>query len=140
MERRNFLKSVTAAGLTGTLLTSCTSSEEEGANPNTIANGTILHSVYFWLKANISETDEQDFLNFFEARRKVPGVQALQYGKPAPPTRTPVIDKSFQYNSLLTFPTMDDINTYETHPTHIAAAEQYSKYWVKVEVRDTIVM
>jgi hypothetical protein len=140
MERRNFLKSVTAAGLTGTLLTSCTSSEEEGANPNTIANGTILHSVYFWLKENISETEEQDFLNFFEELRKVPGVQTLQYGKPAPTNPRPVVDNSFQYNLLVTFQNMDDINTYETHPTHIAAAEQYSKYWVKVEVRDTIVM
>lgn len=140
MERRNFLKSVTAAGLTGTLLTSCTSSEEEGAKPNTIANGTILHSVYFWLKENISETEEQDFLNFFEELRKVPGVQTLQYGKPAPTNPRPVVDNSFQYNLLVTFQNMDDINTYETHPTHIAAAEQYSKYWTKVEVRDTIVM
>ncbi|WP_187444008.1 Dabb family protein [Sphingobacterium phlebotomi] len=140
MERRNFLKSVTAAGLTGTLLTSCASSLEDGAkSANTIAKGTILHSVYFWLKADISEEEEQDFLNFFAELHKVPGVQTLQYGKPAPTNPRAVVDNSFQYNLLVTFQDMDDINTYETHPTHLAAAEQYSKYWVKVEVRDIVI-
>ncbi|MBD1433335.1 Dabb family protein [Sphingobacterium sp. DN00404] len=141
MERRNFLKSVTAAGLTGTLFTSCASSVEEGAeSTNTIANGTILHSVYFWLKDDITEEEEQDFLNFFAELRKVPGVQTLQYGKPAPTNPRSVVDNSFHYNLLVTFQNMDDINTYETHPTHTAAAEQYSKYWTEVQVRDTIIM
>src|SRR5690606_40241414 len=75
MERRNFLKSVTAAGLTGTLLTSCASSvEEEAKSTNTIAKGSILHSVYFWLKEDVSDEEEQDFLNFFAEIRNVPGV------------------------------------------------------------------
>lgn len=140
MERRNFLKSVTAAGVTGTLLASCTPVEnKETAKSGAFATGTILHSVHFWLKEDISEEEEQDFLNFFEELRKVPGVQTLQYGKPAPTNPRPVVDNSFQYNLLVTFQHMDDINTYETHPTHTAAAEQYSKYWTKVQVRDTLI-
>ncbi|MBD1421066.1 Dabb family protein [Sphingobacterium chuzhouense] len=139
MERRSFLKSVTAAGLTGTLLTSCASPEEGARSANGIENGTILHSVYFWLKDGLSEDEEKDFLNFFEELRKVPGVQSLDYGKPAPTNPRPVVDNSFQYNLLVTFLNMDDINTYETHPIHTAASEKYSKYWVKVEVRDTII-
>lgn len=140
MERRNFLKSVTAAGVTGTLLASCTPVEnKETAKSGAFATGTILHSVHFWLKEDISEEEEQDFLNFFDELRKVPGVQTLQYGKPAPTNPRPVVDNSFQYNLLVTFQNMDDINTYETHPTHIAAAEQYSKYWTKVQVRDTLI-
>jgi len=142
MERRNFLKSVTAAGLTGTLLSSCTATLSENQPENTaaaMAGGTIVHSVYFWLKENISDEEEQDFLNFFAELRKVPGVQTLQYGKTAPTNPRPVVDHSFQYNLLVTFASMEDINTYETHPIHTAAAEQYSKYWEKVEVRDAII-
>ncbi|NGM65598.1 Dabb family protein [Sphingobacterium sp. SGR-19] len=142
MERRNFLKSAAVAGLTGTLLTSCTSEpavqQAEKASSH-LGSGIILHSVYFWLKEDISEEEEQDFLNFFEELRKVPGVQTLQYGKPAPTNPRPVVDNSFQYNLLVTFQNMEDINTYETHPKHTAAAEKYSKYWTKVEVRDTII-
>ena len=141
MERRNFLKSVTAAGLTGTLLASCEASADDATqSANAITNGTIIHSVYFWLKEGISEEEEQDFLNFFKKLQQVPGVQTLQYGKPAPTNPRPVVDNSFQYNLLVTFQSMDDINIYETHPEHIAAAEQYNKYWTKVEVRDMIVM
>lgn len=140
MERRNFLKSVTAAGVTGTLLASCTPVDnKETDNSGVFATGTILHSVHFWLKDGITTEEEQDFLNFFEELRKVPGVQTLQYGKPAPTNPRPVVDNSFQYNLLVTFQHMDDINTYETHPTHTAAAEQYSKYWTKVQVRDTLI-
>ncbi|PRD53804.1 Dabb family protein [Sphingobacterium gobiense] len=141
MERRNFLKSAAAAGLTGTLLASCTPLDDKGSmSSNTIAKGTILHSVYFWLKEDISQEEEQDFLHFFEELRKVPGVQTLQYGKPASTNPRPVVDNSFQYNLLVTFQNMEDINTYETHPTHTAAAEKYSKYWTKVEVKDTTIM
>lgn len=142
MERRNFLKSVTAAGLTGTLLASCTSepaAQQAEEASSDLHSGIILHSVFFWLKEGITEEEEQDFLNFFEELRKVPGVQTLLYGKPASTNPRPVVDNSFQYNLLVTFQSMDDINTYETHPTHTAASEKYSKYWTKVEVRDTIV-
>ncbi|PRD48773.1 Dabb family protein [Sphingobacterium haloxyli] len=141
MERRNFLKSAAAAGLTGTLLASCTPLDNrESTSSNTIAKGTILHSVYFWLKEDISQEEEQDFLHFFEELREVPGVQTLQYGKPAPTNPRPVVDNSFQYNLLVTFQNLEDINTYETHPTHTAAAEKYSKYWTKVEVKDTTIL
>lgn len=142
MERRNFLRSAAVAGLSGSLLTSCTSNSTAQQNDDVspdLRSGIVLHSVYFWLKEDISEEEEEDFLNFFEALREVPGVQTLHYGKPAPTTPRPVVDNSFQYNLVVTFSSMEDIETYETHPDHIAAAERYSKYWVKVEVRDTII-
>lgn len=104
MERRNFLKTATVAGLTGTLLASCTSkptAQQTEEAPSNLHSGIILHSVYFWLKADISEEEQQDFLNFFAELHKVPGVQTLQYGKPAPTNPRPVVDNSFEYNCSL---------------------------------------
>src|SRR5690606_34223677 len=119
MERRNFLKSVTAAGLTGTLLTSCTPVEnKETASSGTFTNGTILHSVHFWLKAEITAEEEHDFLVFLEELRKVPDVQTMQYGKPAITNPRPVVDNYFHYNLLFSFQHVDVINTHETHPAH----------------------
>lgn len=142
MERRNFLKSVTVASLAGMALTSCANTEnssEETSEAMTLQSGVIFHAVYFWLKEGLSEEEENDFLNFFEALRKVPGVLSLQFGKPAPTNPRPVVDNSFQYNLLVTFQNMEDIHTYETHTIHTDAVEKYHKYWTKVEVRDTVI-
>ena len=112
----------------------------EQAPGRVVTTGTIVHSVYFWLKEGITAEEEQDFLNFFQELRKVPTVQTLQYGKPASTNPRDVVDNSFQYNLLVTFKSMDDINTYETHPIHLAAAEKFSKYWTRVQVRDMQVL
>lgn len=138
MERRNFLKSATVAGLGSTLLTS-SGSPMEVQPSNLLATGTILHSVYFWLKEGISPEEAQSFLHFFEELREVPGVQTLQYGTPAPTHPRPVVDNSFHYSLLVTFQTVEDANTYETHPIHLDAIERYSKYWTKVEVKDIVI-
>ncbi|QBQ40599.1 Dabb family protein [Sphingobacterium psychroaquaticum] len=140
MQRNQFIKSLALASLAAPLASACTSQNEtskhesEGLHPA----GTIVHAVYFWLKEDLTDDDKKDFLNFFEALRKVPGIRSFQYGKPASTTPRPVVDNSFSYNLVVTFKSMDDINTYEKHPDHLAAADKYSKYWSKVLVMDTV--
>lgn len=131
MERRKFiLASLTAVSTTGLLSCADTSKAES-------KSGTIIHSVYFWLKEGITAEEEADFLNFFETLRKVPDIQTLEYGKPAATHPRPVVDNSFSYNLIVTFANMEAINVYENHPIHLAAIDKYQKYWTKVEVRDT---
>ncbi|WP_437921655.1 Dabb family protein [Sphingobacterium sp. LRF_L2] len=135
MVRRNFLKSVAVASASTAVVTSCAASAEKDTDTELIA-GRIVHSVYFWLKENITEEEEKDFLNFFETLKKVPGIHSFHVGKPAGTTARDVVDNTFHYSLLVTFANMDDINTYEKHPDHLAAAKEYSKYWTKVAVRD----
>ena len=144
MERRNFLKSASVVGLTGALVSACDptlSSKNQGGNMTVLQpGGTIVHSVYFWLKEGLSQEEEDDFLGFFDALKKIPEVRTLQYGKPAATNPRPVVDNSFSYNLIVTFDTMDNINIYETHPDHLSAVERYGKYWTKVLVMDTVVV
>ncbi|MFD2969768.1 Dabb family protein [Sphingobacterium bambusae] len=135
MERRNFLKSVAVAGTSATILTACGAASGDAVQQE-LEPGRIVHSVYFWLKEGITEEDEKDFLNFFEALKKVPGIHSFHVGKPAATTAREVVDNSFHYSLIVTFKSLDDINTYEKHPDHLAAAGKYSKYWTKVAVRD----
>ncbi|GHE23103.1 Dabb family protein [Sphingobacterium griseoflavum] len=135
MERRNFLKSVAVAGTSATVLSACATGANDAAGQELTA-GCIVHSVYFWLKEGLAKEEEQDFLNFFEALKKVPGIHSFHVGKPAATTAREVVDNSFQYSLIVTFKNLQDINTYEKHPDHLAASEKYSKYWTKVAVRD----
>lgn len=136
MERRNFLKSVAVAGASASVISSCASASTDGQT-STLETGAIVHTVYFWLKEGITEAEEKDFLQFFEALKKVPGINSFHVGKPAATTQRDVVDNSFQYSLIVTFKSLEDINTYEKHPDHLAAAGEYSKYWTKVAVRDT---
>ncbi|TJZ59776.1 Dabb family protein [Sphingobacterium olei] len=138
MKRRNFINKSTAGmaalTLTGITAQSCTSpTKTHEPTP-----GTIVHTVFFWLQEDLGEKEIQNFTGFFEALRKIPTIQSLHYGKPAPTTPREVVDNSFSYNLIVTFANIDDINVYETHPIHLQAIEKYSHLWTKVRVSDTI--
>ncbi len=144
MKRKNFITTILVGAGSATLLNSCASesnkqsSSQPDDSSSDLTTGLIVHNVFFWLKEGITEEEEKDFLNFFEELKKAEGPRALKFGKPAPTHPRPVVDNSFSYYLLVTFDTMDGINTYETHPIHLAAIEKYQKYWTKVEVKDAI--
>lgn len=139
MERRNFLKSAAIVGLAATAHSAYaqTDTSTQLTEASLLPKGTILHSVYFWLKEGLTATELTDFPQFFEALRAIPEIHSLSYGKPAATNPRPVVDQSWSYNLIVTFSSIEDINVYETHPTHLKAIEKFSKYWTKVEVKDT---
>lgn len=138
MERKDFIKGIVIGGASLGALQSCQSKTNQPTALE-LRDGLIIHSVYFWLKEGLTEAEEQDFLNFFEALRSIPEVEYLSIGKPAPTNPREVVDNSFSYHLIAFFKSMDDINVYETHPDHIAAVEQYKQYWTRVEVRDSVI-
>ena len=158
MKRKNFITTILVGASSGALLSSCANessnannasgsdstgtatASEAASQTEELGSGLIVHNVYFWLKEGITEVEEKDFMNFFEELKKVPGPKALRFGKPAPTTARDVVDNSFSYYLLVTFNTMDDINTYEHHPIHLGAVDKFSKYWTKVQVKDAILM
>lgn len=152
MERRNFIKqagaAIALAGVGGGMLAACapsTSNQENNqTNTNEETNDTmenkevIAHYVLFWLNDGLSEQEINDFANFFESLKPIPSIKSLHYGRAAKTNPRDVVDNSFTYNLLVYCDTMEDINTYETHPIHLAAIEKYSKFWKKVVVHDSV--
>ncbi|UIR54699.1 Dabb family protein [Sphingobacterium sp. SRCM116780] len=139
MERKKFLKSLAIVSTTGTVLQSCTNTDQKNKTEDSLQVGFIFHSVYFWLKDGITEEEEHDFLNFFEILKKISGIVSFHTGKPAATNPRPVVDNSFSYHIMLVFTDLEAITSYEKHPDHLAAIEKYSKYWKKVEVKDTLI-
>jgi len=131
MERRKFIKNAAGTAVAGGLLGSALpalAKEKE----------MVVHYVLFWLREDLSEQEVKDFAGFFEELKKVPTIHSLHYGPAATTHQRDVVDNSFSYNLLVTFKSMDDINTYEDHPIHLAAIEKYSKNWTKVVVHDSL--
>ncbi|PPK99953.1 Dabb family protein [Parapedobacter indicus] len=153
MERRRFIKqagaAIAVAGAGGGLLAACASptsnqeNDQTSENPETNTtmenNEVIAHYVLFWLNDGLSEQEINDFANFFEELKTIPEIKSLHYGRAAATHARDVVDNSFTYNLLVFFDSLDEINVYETHPTHLAAIEKYSKFWNKVVVHDSVV-
>ncbi len=152
MERRHFIKqagaAVALAGVGGGILAACAPPTSNQENNQTESNDetnvtmenkeVIAHYVLFWLNDGLSEQEISDFANFFEELKPIPGIKSLHYGRAANTHARDVVDNSFTYNLLVYFDTMDAVDAYEVHPTHVAAIEKYSKFWNKVVVHDSL--
>lgn len=138
MKRRYFIGGAGAALMANQVLGK--SKSFSAAREKQLEKGTIVHSVYFWLVDDISKEDEQDFLKFFDILGGLRGVKSLNYGKPAATAKREVVDHSYSYNLILTFDSLDDVDSYGIDPKHLEAANQYSKYWKRVQVLDTVVL
>lgn len=134
MKRRNFLMSTAIIGASLTAA-SCSS-----ASNGTDSKNTIVHSVYFWLNPDLSKQEVEDFKAFFEELRKIPNIKSLEIGQSANTNPRDVVDNSFTYHLIVKFDTMDAINVYETHPIHLEAIEKFKHNWIKVEVKDSIIL
>jgi hypothetical protein len=98
----------------------------------------MLHSVYFWLREDLGETDKQNFAHALKALGDIDVVANANFGTPAPTSdRAPVTDHSFDFSLFLSFDSIEDHDTYQTHPDHEVFVEGFKSYWTQVKVYDT---
>ncbi len=133
MKRRNFVGSLALSGGGLATLQAC---KKEDELPELKG---IVHYVLFWLRDDLTEEEEENFVYFFEELKRIPGIKSLSYGKPAATHPRPVVDNSFSYNLIVIFDTLKDVGVYENHPIHLEAINNFSKFWTKVVVHDSTV-
>ncbi len=98
----------------------------------------FTHVVYFWLNnpanaedRNAFETSLKKFLNnSLYAQTNFIGV----------PAKTPrdVVDNSYTYSLILTFPSMEIQEKYQEEQSHLLFIEESSHLWRKVQVYDSV--
>lgn len=101
-------------------------------------DSNFAHVVYFWLKnpdnsedRKAFETSLKKFLNTSDyAKTKFIGV----------PANTPrdVVDNSWTYSIILTFPSKEVQNSYQEEPVHLKFIEESADLWEKVQVYDSV--
>ena len=96
------------------------------------------HVVYFWLNNPENKQDRLDFEtslkqllnNSMYAQTKFIGV----------PANTPreVVDNSYTYSLILTFPSKEIQEKYQNEAVHLTFVEEASHLWKKVKVYDSL--
>ncbi|PBJ09353.1 Dabb family protein [Flavobacterium sp. ACN6] len=136
MKRRNFIMASASAGalaLTGENVLANTIKETE-KQPKTV----YFHYLLFWLKPELTETQVEEFKNFFEGLKKLPYVKNVRYGRPANSTPRPVMDNSFSYNASMEFDSLEDLETYGKLDGHLALVAKYKPFFNKMMVHDSV--
>lgn len=97
----------------------------------------FVHSVYFWLKPELSQDQIRTFEKLSEAMRGIPGVEHLWLGRPASTDR-PVVDRSYSYALTVVVNDPDAHDAYQAHPIHDAFRNECGAFWSQVKIYDSL--
>lgn len=96
----------------------------------------MTHTVFFWLRRELSSDDRTAFEAGLRSLLEIPGAKRAVIGKPAATPKREVIDDSYDYALELDFATLEDHDVYQAHPVHKAFIEAHQAKWERVRVYD----
>jgi len=103
------------------------------------SKGPLVHTVFFWLKNPDNAADRGAFETAIKKLMATnPQSIGNHLGTPAASEKRDVVDNSFTYCYVMTFPTLEAQDTYQTDPTHLLFIEEASHLWEKVLVYDSL--
>ena len=96
----------------------------------------LIHSVYFWLKPELTEAQRADFRRGLESLKGVRSIEQLHVGTPATIPPRPVVDASYSFGLTVIFKDLAGHDLYQVDPIHKAFLEQFRTFWTKVQIYD----
>lgn len=115
-----------------------TSHDHKGQKPESNAkDATFVHTVFFWMKEDLSEDEAKFFEEGMEKLGKTPSILSYKWGKPAG-TQREVVDNSYTYAWIVDFASKEDQDAYQVDPIHVKFVEESKDLWTKVQVYDTV--
>lgn len=96
----------------------------------------FVHSVYFWLRPDLSEQDRRAFVEGLHSLGTIDDVHQAYFGQPADTDR-PVIDRSYSWAEILVFKDRAAHDRYQVHPVHKRFVERCAASWTKVVIYDS---
>jgi len=96
----------------------------------------LVHSVYFWLKPELSAAQRAEFRKAVEALGAIKDLSSFYVGGPAGTERRAVIDFSFDVALTTVFENVAAHDAYQVDPIHAHFLTTYKDYWAKVQIYD----
>lgn len=100
----------------------------------------MIHTVYFWLKPDVTAAERQQLLDELNKLKEIQGVQRTFIGPPSATEERGVVDNTYSYAFILWFKDVEAQNAYQIDPIHLAFVEKNKHLWAKVIVYDSEVM
>jgi hypothetical protein len=96
----------------------------------------LIHSVYFWLKPELTEAQRADFRRGVESLGGIKSVEHVYVGTPAATEKRPVIDDSYDVALTVLCKDVAAQNAYQVDPLHLKFVETFKPFWTRVLIYD----
>lgn len=96
----------------------------------------LYHSVYFWLKPELTPAQRAEFRRGVESLKAIRSVEQMVVGAPAATTPRPVIDASYDVALIVVCKDVAAEAAYQADPLHLAFIEQFKSCWTRVQIYD----
>jgi len=96
----------------------------------------LIHTVFFWLKPELTEAQRAEFRRGVETLGTIRTVEKFHVGKPAATEKRPVIDHTFDVGITVICQDTAAERAYQVDPIHLAFIEKFKPFWTRVQVYD----
>ncbi len=96
----------------------------------------LVHTVFFWLKDDLSDEQRADFSRGLETLKEIPSSGPVSTGTPSATTKRPVIDDSYDFGLTCVFESIEEHDVYQQHDIHQKFINECAQYWKQVKVYD----
>ena len=98
----------------------------------------LIHSVYFWLKPELTEAQRAAFVAGVESLRAIKSIDTVYIGKPAQMPPRPVVDSTYSYALNVAFKDIAAHDAYQVDPIHLAFVNNCKMFWSRVQIYDAM--
>jgi hypothetical protein len=96
----------------------------------------LIHSVYFWFEPDADDAVVAAFEAGLRRLTAIPDITTAYFGRPEATPPRDVVDQSYAWALVATFPDLAAHDRYQVHPVHEDFLTQFSASWARVQVYD----
>ena len=96
----------------------------------------LVHTVYFWLKPELTAEQHADFRRGVESLSGIKAVEKLYVGVPAKTVKRPIIDTSYSVALTVVCKDVAGHDAYQVDPLHLAFIDRFKTFWARVQIYD----
>jgi hypothetical protein len=97
----------------------------------------LIHSVYFWLRTDLTPAQRASFRTEVGKLAGVRTIEKIYVGLPASIRERDVTDRSFDVALTIVFRDGAAHDSYQVDPIHLAFVERNQEFWTRVQVYDS---
>jgi hypothetical protein len=96
----------------------------------------LVHTVYFWLKPELTAAQRAEFRRGVESLAGIKSVEKVYVGTPAKTEKRPIIDDSYSVALTVLCQDLAAHHAYQVDPIHDAFRDNFHTFWTRVQIYD----
>ena len=96
----------------------------------------LVHTVYFWLKPELTATQRADFRKGVESLGGIKAVDKIYVGVPAKTEKRPIVDDSYSVALTVLCKNIAAHDAYQVDAIHLKFIADFKSFWSRVQIYD----